>query len=84
MIELATKLVYRFEHEVEGNAGNPQIPEEKIDEDLLEKIRESFLDEVFGSQSKMKRTEYMDAVATKQNWIFSSKQVRDRVDKETK
>ena len=82
LIELATKLVYRFEHEVEGNASAPKVSEEKIDEDLLEKIKESFLDEVFGSSSKMSRKDYMEAVASKQNWISSSKQVRDKVEKE--
>lgn len=82
LIGLATKLAYRFEGEVEGNGGEAKISEDRINEDLLEKIRESFLDDIFGSSSKLTRKEYMEKVANKQNWIFSSKQVRDRVDKE--
>jgi hypothetical protein len=63
LIELATKLVYRFEQELD--AGVEKVPEDKVDDDLLDKIRESFLDEVFGSSSKLTRKEYMDQVATK-------------------
>ena len=66
LIELATKLVYRFEQEVDGNTRSPQkVTEDKIDEDLLERLKENFLDEVFGNSSKLTRKEFMDHVANK-------------------
>jgi hypothetical protein len=52
-----------------------------LDEDKLEELSEEFLDEVFGSHSKMERKEYMEMVASSANWIFSASDVRKRVDK---
>ena len=48
---------------------------------MLEEISESFLDDVFGSSGKLPRKEYTKIIATSQNWIFNSKEIRDRVNK---
>lgn len=41
------------------------MTEDKITDELLENMQESFLDEIFDSSSKLPRKEYMDLVATK-------------------
>lgn len=80
LMELATNLVFKYEPEVNGGLMTGVV--EPLNEDMLSDIRESFLDEVFGSSSKLSRKDYMDAVATKQNWIFNPKSIRERIDKE--
>ena len=78
LVSLATKLPYTYH--VEFNGGQP-TNSDKINDDLLETLAESFLDEVFGSLAKLPRNEYMQTVATKQNWIFNPKEIRSRVEK---
>lgn len=78
LIEFATKMTYRFEAESDGSIAMSDV---KITEDLLETLSEGFLDEIFGANAKLPRKEYMNLVATKQNWIFSAKQIRDKVEK---
>lgn len=56
----------------------------KLDDELLETLREQFLDEVYGSSSKISRTDYCHHIATKQPWIFNAKQIRDKVDQAMK
>ena len=63
------------------NGGGRVDPKIKIDETLLETMTENFLDDVFGNNSKHSRSEYMETVATKANWIFNAKQVRDKIEK---
>ncbi len=77
---MATKVTYRFE--LETNPAGTGMNDDRINEDVYSTLSEAFLDEVFGSSSKLTRKEYMDAVASKQNWIFNSSQVRKRVEKE--
>ena len=38
-----------------------------------------FLDDIYGSMSKMPREDYMKAVQSKQSWIFSSAEIRKRM-----
>ena len=71
--------MYRFEPDV--NAGESSVPEDRIDEDLLDQMSENFLDTVYGNSSKLDRKDYMDSVAKKAPWIFSSKGIRDEVNK---
>ena len=78
MIEVATKMTYKFEAEYDGSLA---MSDDKINEDLLETLSEGFLDEIFGANAKLPRKEHMNLVATKQNWIFSAKQIREKVDK---
>ena len=47
--------------------------EDKINEDVFDTIAEEFLDAIFDANSKIARKEYMEAVATKQAWIFDSR-----------
>lgn len=45
-----------------------------------ETVREDkFLDEVYGNQSKLDNEPWLKGVVTKSNWIFDSKQLRQRV-----
>jgi hypothetical protein len=82
LIELATKLVYEYEPQV--NSGETPVDPEKVTDEVIDNLREQFLDGIFGHASKMPRKEYMDAVAKKDNvnYIFNSKDIRQRVDKE--
>ena len=47
-----------------------------MDENFYEKVREIFLDEVYGTSSKKPRKEYMDLVAKKSGWIFNPRRMR--------
>ena len=44
-------------------------------------MQEAFLDSVFGSKSKMMRTEWETAVGKTEQWIFNTKKIRQQVDK---
>ena len=77
LITNATKLAYQYETEVNGG---DKTSDDKINEDLIDTLSESFLDEVFGANAKLPRKEYMETVATKQPWIFSSKLIREKVE----
>lgn len=55
---------------------------EIVTEEAIETLNEKFLDGVFDAASKLPRKEYMESVASKQNWIFNSKKLREKVDKE--
>lgn len=79
LITLATKLAYQFEAEQRGVMQGTEAS--KITDELIETLKENFLDGVFGSNSKLPRKDYITTVATKQNWIFNSKQIRDQVNK---
>jgi hypothetical protein len=46
----------------------------------LEKLSEEFLDTVFDTSSKLERKVFMDTVALKANWIFSSKLLREKIE----
>lgn len=81
-IDLATKVLYEHLHHAVGES--PKIAPadfSKID-DVKETISEGFLDDVFGAASKLTRKEWETKVASTQKWLFDSKQVRARVEKE--
>lgn len=59
-MQLATNLVYRFEHEF---CNGPKKIEEKLTEGFLENLKEEFLDNVFGAKAKVTRMEYIEALA---------------------
>lgn len=81
LIELATKLVYKWEPEV--NQGVEKKSDEKITEDVMDEIKEEFLNDVFDNSSKLSRDEYMASIATKNHWIFNPTEIRKRVDAKT-
>ena len=63
LLELATRLVYQFENEVQElrrDSTMKKIEQEKVDEDFFDTLKEEFLDEVYGSESKLTRADYMD------------------------
>ena len=76
---LATKFVYENAHKTLG--GDQDKSEEEIAKinDVLETVREEFLDSIFDENSKMTREEWIEAVATKEKWLFDSKLLRARV-----
>jgi hypothetical protein len=78
LVELGTKLVYRFEKEV--NSGESNVPEDRIDKDLIDELSENFLDTVFESSSKLERKIYLELVAKKAPWIFSGKLLREKIE----
>ena len=70
---LATKLVYENAHKVLG--GEPEKSAEDIAKinEVLETVREEFLDTVFDAASKLSREEWISSVAERQKWIFDTK-----------
>ena len=78
MINLATTMIYQYEHEFQNG---PFRPNDDLSEELLENIREDFLDNVYGARAKLTRKDYMELIATKQAWIFDPSKIRERIDK---
>ena len=59
---------------------NCEIPLSQIDNELVEKIVEDFLESVFGTESKLTREKFLEKMASEQNqWILDSELVRRRV-----
>lgn len=54
-------MIYKFDHEYE----NGPKKEDKITEELMEKVREDFLDHIYGARTKLSRKDYMDIVISK-------------------
>ncbi|CDW86845.1 UNKNOWN [Stylonychia lemnae] len=81
LILLATAMIYEFDHE-QNNGPKKDI--EAINEDLLENIREEFLDNVYEARAKLGRKEYMEILATKQSWIFDPSKIRAKIDQAIK
>lgn len=48
-----------------------------IDKEQYEDLHEIFLDEVFGSESKLEKEEWIEGVAEKQSYIFNPKMIRN-------
>ena len=63
LIQLATTLVYEYDREFNNGPSKPNDGE--VPEDLLEEIREEFLDQVYDARAKLTRKDYMDLLATK-------------------
>ena len=82
LIDLSTKLVYQFLQQVCPDETPKLTPEEfsKID-DKAEDMQDWFLDEVFGSNSKLQRVEWEKNVnnATAK-WLFDPKKLRAKVE----
>ena len=80
LIGLATKLVYRYEDEYgESRRESKLDSEQAVTDDLLDQIKEDFLDNVYGAQAKLYREEYLAILSTKENWIFNPDQIRQKV-----
>jgi hypothetical protein len=61
---LATRLVYRYEGELDANSKLAKNDlEDKVTDEKIEELSEEFLDGIFGSSSKITRQEYIEKVA---------------------
>lgn len=83
LVDLATKLAYEFTTSEFGGEG-VKVSSDKF-EDLdgsKETVAEAFLDDVFGANSKLTRGEYEKSVSSVGKWIFQSKELRARFEKE--
>ncbi len=59
MISLATRLVYRFESEYgDSPRSNDLNTEEAVTDDILDQIKEEYLDSVYGPEARLYREEY--------------------------
>lgn len=67
---------------MESSGPDYRFDQNKMDENFYEKMREIFLDEVYGTSSKMPRKQYMELVAKKSNWIFNPRKMREIVNRE--
>ena len=57
-----------------------ELPVDQIDEDLIEQVKEDWLESVFGTESKMSRTDFLEKLKTDESkWILDSESVRQRV-----
>lgn len=82
LINLATLLPQQYIQESESAGPLQKFDTNKMDENFYEKIREIFLDEVYGLKSRWPRKVYMQLVEKKSNWIFSSQKIREIISKE--
>ena len=76
MIKLATIVPYSYTYSF-GNDIKFTIT--TINDDLIEDIRERFLDDVFDVKAKLLRKDYMKLVQKKGTWIYDSREIRNRV-----
>lgn len=84
MLDFCTSMVYEQEL-LYGNGvgGHPAFSEEQIKETKKEKyadLLETFLDDVFGHESKLKREIWQGKVAKVVYWVFDPKTVRDKLE----
>lgn len=76
MCNLATTDLFDFMKETIQANNQWESVEDKLKE-AHEKIREDmFLDQVFGSYSKITNAEFIDAVVKKTEWMFNSNSLR--------
>jgi hypothetical protein len=82
VIDLATKALYAHLQAALGEAPKVDPSDFSKIDDLKETLRETFLDDVFGNNSKHTRKDWEAAVASTQKWLFDSKAVRAKVEKD--
>ena len=64
----------------EENYDKAEISLNDIDEDLIEQVVEDYLEEVFGTESKMTRAEFLSKMTSNEcKWLLDAEQVRRRV-----
>ena len=80
MVDLSTKVVNQFEA-----LTSPEKTPELDEDDLIqigsakERLLNSFLDDIFGSDNLLERNEYERRVARFGRWIFNSQALRDKI-----
>jgi hypothetical protein len=82
LVNLATKLLYS--HLSLVSQESPKLSTDSLDkvDGLKEAWNETFLDDVYGAASKLPRAEWEAKVVATQKWLFDSKTVRGKVEKE--
>ena len=66
----------------ETDYSKTEIPLGEIDEDLIEEAIEDILESIFGTDSKMSRTSFLNKLVSKEcRWILDSEQIRRRMKK---
>ena len=66
----------------EPDYSRAELPLEMLDEDLVEEVREDFLESVYGTESKMHRTLFLAKLQSEENrWIMDPELLRQRVKK---
>ena len=64
----------------ETDYSKTEIPLGEIDEDLIEEAIEDILESIFGTDSKMSRTSFLNKLVSKEcRWILDSEQIRRRM-----
>jgi hypothetical protein len=77
-------LVYQNQKLVVSDS-TPAVSQDKFGDltsSVTDTLREAFLDEVFGNNSKLERAEWEKQVAGPGKWLLSSKEIRARAEKE--
>ena len=72
-------MMKREAKENEGSFKETEISLEAIDEELIESIREEFLDNIFGYDAHIKRDDFISNVVEKTPWILDSESIRKKV-----
>ncbi len=82
VIRFSTLLMMRHtcRENKEPDYSKAEIPLHEIDDDLIEQVKESWLESVFGTESKMERTLFLKKILQPESkWILNSESVRKRV-----
>ena len=80
IIHLSTSLMMKREaKENKGSYEDTEISLEAIDDDLIEEIRDDFLEAVFGFDSHIKRDNFITNVINKAPWVLDSELIRKKV-----
>ena len=81
LVVLSSYMMLRIYREESGSPyvteWYPQPKTQRFD-NVLEEMREGFLDEIFDSSSNMTREQFLQTVTQRQPWIFESEEVRKR------
>ena len=78
LIVLATIVPYKY---VYSFGIDIKYTHETVNQDLIEEIRDKFLDDIFDTKAKLYRNDYLKLVQLKASWIYNSTEIRRRVSK---
>ena len=80
ILDTASEMVFRFETKYMGTSkrliSEAIVQQKKMEYDDL---METFLDEIFGSDSMVTKKEWIDLVVKKQKWLFSGTTIREKL-----
>ena len=58
--------------------------QELLDQDVLEEVREMWLEDVYDVKSTLQNDAWLQAVTTKGNWIFNAVELRKKIFEQSK